>query len=63
MAITFKEVTYTYSPDTPFEFEALKNISTKIEDNSVTAIMDTQEAANRRSCSIHALLKPTGGTV
>lgn len=64
MAITFKEVTYTYSPDTPFEFEALKNISTKIEDNSVTAIIGhTGSGKSTLLQHLNALLKPTGGTV
>ncbi|AMV61158.1 ATPase component of general energizing module of ECF transporter [Pediococcus damnosus] len=64
MAITFKEVTYTYSPGTPFEFQALKNISTKIEDNSVTAVIGhTGSGKSTFLQHLNALLKPTGGTV
>ena len=39
MAITFKEVEYTYSPDTPFAYHALKGINLNIPKGSFTALI------------------------
>lgn len=64
MAITFKSVSYTYQPNTPFEFQALNEISTKIEDGSFTALIGhTGSGKSTFLQHLNALLKPTSGTV
>ena len=39
MSIKFNDVYYTYSPNTPFEHEALKGISFEIKDGSFTCLV------------------------
>lgn len=64
MAITFKEVSYIYQPDTPFEFQALQKITTQIKDESFTALIGhTGSGKSTFLQHLDALLKPTSGTV
>lgn len=39
MSIRFEQVFYTYSPNTPFEFEAIKDINLEIKDGSFTCLV------------------------
>ncbi|MDV7694042.1 energy-coupling factor ABC transporter ATP-binding protein [Pediococcus parvulus] len=64
MAITFKKVSYTYQPNTPFEYQALNEISTHIEDGSFTALIGhTGSGKSTFLQHLNALLKPSSGTV
>ena len=40
MDITFKDVSYTYQPGTPFQGIGLKHINLTIESGSYTALID-----------------------
>lgn len=64
MAITFKQVEYTYSPNTPFSFSALKNVNLNIEKGTFTAIIGhTGSGKSTLIQHLNALLLPTKGTV
>ncbi|WP_412988441.1 energy-coupling factor ABC transporter ATP-binding protein [Pediococcus siamensis] len=64
MPITFKSVNYTYQPGTPFEYQALHEISTRIEDGSFTALIGhTGSGKSTFLQHLNALIKPTSGTV
>jgi len=64
MPITFKNVSYVYSPKTPFEYEAIKDINVTIKDGSFTAIVGhTGSGKSTLVQQINALLLPTSGEV
>ena len=64
MAITFKEVEYTYSPDTPFSYHALKGINLNIPKGSFTALIGhTGSGKSTLIQHINGLLIPTQGEV
>lgn len=62
MAIEFKQVSYTYQQGTPFEHQALKNISLKIKDGSFTALVGhTGSGKSTLIQHLNGMLKPTTG--
>lgn len=64
MAITFKEVEYTYSPDTPFAYHALKGINLNIPKGSFAALIGhTGSGKSTLIQHINGLLIPTQGEV
>lgn len=64
MAITFKEVEYTYSPNTPFAYHALKGIDLNIPKGSFTALIGhTGSGKSTLIQHINGLLIPTKGEV
>ncbi|RRK11738.1 energy-coupling factor ABC transporter ATP-binding protein [Lactiplantibacillus garii] len=64
MAITFKQVDFTYQPGTPFETKALTDINLTIPDGSYTALIGhTGSGKSTLLQHLNALLKPTSGTV
>lgn len=64
MPIAFEKVSYTYSPKTPFEYIALKNVDLAIELKSVTAIIGpTGSGKSTLVQHLNALLQPSSGTV
>ncbi|MFD1421710.1 energy-coupling factor ABC transporter ATP-binding protein [Lactiplantibacillus songbeiensis] len=64
MAITFKQVEFTYQPGTPFETKALTDINVTIPDGSYTALIGhTGSGKSTLLQHLDALLKPTSGTV
>ena len=64
MAITFKEVEYTYSPDTPFAYHALKGINLNRPKGSFTALIGhTGSGKSTLIQHINGLLIPTQGEV
>ncbi|WP_027964761.1 energy-coupling factor transporter ATPase [Halalkalibacillus halophilus] len=63
MEITFKEVDYTYQPNTPFEHKALKGVSFHIPKGSFTAIIGhTGSGKSTLIQQFNGLLRPTKGT-
>ncbi|MFB9769852.1 energy-coupling factor ABC transporter ATP-binding protein [Lactiplantibacillus modestisalitolerans] len=64
MAITFKQVDFTYQPGTPFETKALTDINVTIPTGSYTALIGhTGSGKSTLLQHLNALLKPTKGTV
>lgn len=64
MAIVFENLSFTYSPSTPFEFEALKNINLTIETGKITALVGaTGSGKSTLVQHLNALLVPTKGKV
>ncbi len=64
MAIIFEDLSFTYSPDTPFEFQALKNINLTIESGKITALVGaTGSGKSTLVQHLNALLVPTEGKV
>ncbi|MBQ0835178.1 energy-coupling factor ABC transporter ATP-binding protein [Lactiplantibacillus pentosus] len=64
MAITFKQVDFTYQPGTPFETKALSDINVTIPTGSYTALIGhTGSGKSTLLQHLNALLKPTSGTV
>lgn len=64
MAIKLKEISYTYAPNTPFAFNALKNINTHIPDGKMTAIIGaTGSGKSTLVQHFNGLLLPTEGTL
>ncbi len=64
MPIAFEKVSFTYSPKTPFEHVALKNIDLAIELNKVSAIIGaTGSGKSTLVQHLNGLLLPTSGTV
>ena len=63
-AIELKNVSYTYSPDTPFEKLALDNVTLTIRANAITGLMGhTGSGKSTLVQIINGLLKPDSGTV
>jgi energy-coupling factor transport system ATP-binding protein len=64
MPIKFNEVSYVYSPKTPFQYEALHHINLEIKDGSFTAIVGhTGSGKSTLIQHINALLLPSTGTI
>lgn len=64
MSVTFKQVNHTYSPNTPFQYIALKDINLEIEKGSFTAIIGhTGSGKSTLIQHINALLTPTSGVI
>ncbi|MDN2453599.1 energy-coupling factor ABC transporter ATP-binding protein [Lactobacillus sp. UCMA15818] len=64
MAIIFKTVNYTYQPDTPFEQQALDNISVEIPTGSYTALIGhTGSGKSTFLQHLNGLLRPTSGEI
>lgn len=64
MDIQFKEVGYTYQPNTPFEQRALYDINLTIKEGSYTAIVGhTGSGKSTLLQHLNALVKPTEGEV
>ena len=64
MSIKFNDVNFIYSPHTPFEYHALKNINVEIEKGSFTAIVGhTGSGKSTMVQHINGLVTPTNGEV
>ncbi|MCP3029595.1 energy-coupling factor ABC transporter ATP-binding protein [Halobacillus sp. A5] len=64
MDITFKNVSYTYQPDSPFEFKALHDLSFEIRSGSFVAVIGhTGSGKSTLIQHLNGLLRPTGGVV
>ncbi|HZK47385.1 MAG TPA: ATP-binding cassette domain-containing protein, partial [Atopostipes sp.] len=64
MEIRFKNVNFTYQPDTPFENKVLHDINFTIEDGSYTAIVGhTGSGKSTLLQHLNALKVPTTGSV
>lgn len=64
MSIKFKNVNYVYQSGTPFEQQALKDISFEIEDGSFTALVGhTGSGKSTLIQHLNGLLKPTAGEI
>ena len=64
MPITFSHLNYVYSPKTPLEYGALKDINLEIKDNSFTMLVGhTGSGKSTLAQQINALLTPTSGEV
>ena len=64
MDIRFKQVDFTYQPNTPFEQRALFDINLTIQDGSYTAIVGhTGSGKSTLLQHLNALVKPTKGQV
>lgn len=64
MDISFKEVSYTYQKNTPFEFKALCDLSFDIASGSFVAIVGhTGSGKSTLIQHLNGLLKPTAGSV
>lgn len=64
MSITFKDVEYVYSQDTPFAYHALKGVNLDIPKGSFTALIGhTGSGKSTLIQHINALLIPTKGEV
>ncbi|CAI2684015.1 energy-coupling factor transporter ATPase [Apilactobacillus apinorum] len=63
-AISFKNVSHIYQPNTPLEYHALKDVSLKIKKGSFVSIIGkTGSGKSTLIKHINALLKPTNGSV
>jgi|SRR5690625_183344 len=64
MDITFKNVSYIYQPNTPFEHQALKNVSFHIPSGSFVAIIGhTGSGKSTLIQHLNGLIRPTMGEV
>lgn len=64
MAITFQKVGFTYLPKTPFQFDALKDVTVAIPEHSFTAIIGhTGSGKSTLIQHLNGLLLPTTGRV
>lgn len=64
MSIKIEKLSYTYQPETPFEHQALKEISFEIKSGSYTAIVGhTGSGKSTLLQHLNGLLKPTQGTL
>lgn len=64
MQITFEDVSFTYSANTPFASEALKQVSLTIPDKSYTAIIgNTGSGKSTLTKLFNGLLLPTDGQI
>lgn len=64
MSIKYQELSYIYSPKSPFEYKALDNINLNIEIDRITAIIGhTGSGKTTLVQHLNALLIPTSGTL
>ena len=64
LSIVLEHVAYTYMPGTPFEQQALKDVSATIEQGSLTAIAGhTGSGKSTLLQQFNGLLQPTAGRV
>jgi len=64
MSIKLTNVSYTYSPKTPFEYEALKDVSLVINDHSFLALIgETGSGKSTLVQHLNGLILPTEGEV
>lgn len=64
MSIEFKNVSFEYSPNTPFAYDALRNVSVHIKKGRITAIIGaTGSGKSTMVQHLNALLLPTEGEV
>lgn len=64
MPIKFKEVSYTYSPKTPYQYQALNKVTVDIEDHKIVAIIgETGSGKSTLIQHINGLLIPMHGEV
>ncbi len=64
MPIAFKEVSFVYSPGTPFEYKALNNINVEFTEDKMTAIIgNTGSGKSTMIQHLNGLLLPTEGRV
>ena len=62
MAITFKDLSYVYSPDMPYAFKALNHINLDIAMHKMTAIIgQTGSGKSTLVQHLNALLLPSEG--
>ncbi|MBR6632948.1 MAG: energy-coupling factor transporter ATPase [Clostridia bacterium] len=62
--LTLENVSYVYSPDTPFEKEALSNVSIEFKENRITGIIGhTGSGKSTVAQLLNGLLKSTSGRV
>ncbi|WP_371069848.1 energy-coupling factor ABC transporter ATP-binding protein [Sediminibacillus sp. JSM 1682029] len=64
MEISFKQVSYTYQPNTPFEHRAINDLSMDVSSGSFTAIIGhTGSGKSTLIQHLNGLLKPSSGEV
>ena len=64
MSIKYQELSYIYSPKSPFEYKALDNINLNIEMDRITAIIGhTGSGKTTLVQHLNELLIPTSGTL
>jgi len=64
MSIILKEVSHVYSPDSPFEYAALKNVTLTIPDGQYVAIIGhTGSGKSTLIQHFNGLMKPTSGQI
>ncbi|WP_101846983.1 energy-coupling factor ABC transporter ATP-binding protein [Halobacillus sp. Marseille-P3879] len=64
MDITFKNVSYTYQPNSPFEYKALHDLSFHIDSGSFVAVIGhTGSGKSTLIQHLNGLLQPTEGSV
>ncbi len=62
--LTIENVSYIYSPKTPFEVKALKNISAEIKENCITGIIGhTGSGKSTLVQMFNGLIRPTEGRI
>ena len=62
--ITVENVSYVYSPKTPFEMKALQNVSVNIESNRITGIIGhTGSGKSTLVQMFNGITKPTEGRI
>lgn len=64
MSIRIENLSHTYSPDTPFEYQALKDVSCEIEDGEFIGLIGhTGSGKSTLIQHLNGLMNPTSGTV
>ena len=62
--LEFKNVSYVYSKNTPFEKAAVSNVSITIKDNAVTKLIEhTGSGKSKHTQKMNTRIKPTSGEV
>ena len=64
MSISFKQIVYTYSKDTPYQYTALNGIDLDIEEGKITAVIgQTGSGKSTLVQHLNALLLPESGEI